>query len=158
MRTLIIGERGHTPALQATSQSGRRLERAFGGRPFDAINLVDRASARWMLARGFDVHRLKYPTRGAEAFAATLRLEHDVVVLLGRRVAAAFGVDARWPFYEWTFLLRGPCPRAERWPLVVTDQEVTRAVVLPHPSGRSRWWNDPMALDELTKFAKEELC
>jgi hypothetical protein len=44
-------------------------------------------------------------------------------VLLGRRVAAAFGL-ASAPYLEWTEA------RGRTW------------VVMPHPSGVNRWWND----------------
>lgn len=46
-------------------------------------------------------------------------------VLCGRRVADAFGVTAG--FFEWTSTRNGRRP----------------VVVIPHPSGRNRCWNDP---------------
>jgi len=50
------------------------------------------------------------------------------LVLLGAKVAAAFGQDFR--------------PFTVRW-LEVGGRFVTVAVLLPHPSGRCRVWNDP---------------
>lgn len=159
MTALVIGERGSVRAFPAESQSGRRLERAFGGRSFDAMNVVDRQSLRWMITRGYPVRGLAYPVGGAAAYAATLTLRHDIVLLAGRRAAAAFGVDPRWPFYEWTYLLREPCPISDRCPLVVLHEDIVRAAVIPHPSGRNRWWNDSDAVDELNRFVKKEtLC
>lgn len=49
------------------------------------------------------------------------------VVLVGRRVASAFGLERR-PFYEW---------------LPLNEIADLPAVIVPHPSGVSRVWNDP---------------
>jgi hypothetical protein len=58
----------------------------------------------------------------------------DRLVLLGARVAAAFGLAFREGLYEVREL---PSPGAEG--------PVRRALVLPHPSGLSREWNDRAA-------------
>jgi hypothetical protein len=84
-------------------------------------------------------------------------MEQDAVLLLGARVAAAFGVEQTWPRYRWLLLRRGPCEPGRRAPLVALDRDVVRAAVLPHPSGRSRWWNDAGAVEELEAFVAKEL-
>lgn len=62
----------------------------------------------------------------ARASAALLLAEdHDVFVLCGRRVADAFAVPGGW-------LSLVPIPAAP-------DR---RALLIPHPSGRCRVWND----------------
>lgn len=69
----------------------------------------------------------------ARATAEALRIETEVagtaIVLLGRKVAEAFGVGATSPYSR---LLSRRVP----------DRE-TPLLLLPHPSGRNREWNDP---------------
>jgi hypothetical protein len=68
-----------------------------------------------------------WPASRARAAAGILRAAlggRRLLVLCGRRVASAFGVG-ELPFFE----------RARSGSFDV--------VVVPHPSGRSRWWNDP---------------
>jgi hypothetical protein len=57
------------------------------------------------------------------------------VLLAGRGVARAFGVDA--PFLEWVELGRA------------------RVAVFPHPSGVSHWWNDPANARRAAEFLAE---
>jgi hypothetical protein len=69
----------------------------------------------------------RFPAREARRRASSIlfaSFRGRIVLLAGRRVAAAFG-QGRRPFLEW-FALRGG-----------------RAAVLPHPSGLNRWWNSP---------------
>lgn len=54
-------------------------------------------------------------------------------IYLGRRVAAAFGFRGEW--FEWSH-----------------DQVVT-----PHPSGLSRWWNDPANVARAREFWQTEV-
>lgn len=61
--------------------------------------------------------------------AAAIRLAPGSI-LCGRRVAQAFGLP-RVAFFE-------PDERG--------------VVVIPHPSGISRWWNDPQNVDEARRF------
>lgn len=110
---------------------------------FDRVNLLDAshpfAGKRW-------------PVRVAREEAA--RLTHPRRVLLGARVAAAHSaVGSRFRPFE-----RIDCGADEalRW----------TALVLPHPSGLSRLWNDPQAvrrareavralLDDPTRYSQE---
>lgn len=66
-----------------------------------------------------------FPMREARARVDSLvpKLAGNVVVLLGKRVAAAFGMKR--PKYLERVKHRG-----------------LDVVVLPHPSGVNRWWND----------------
>jgi len=54
-------------------------------------------------------------------------------ILLGREVARAFGLSSTVPFLAWT----------------------GRYVVVPHPSGRTRWYNSPANRLVINDFMKE---
>lgn len=69
----------------------------------------------------------------AEAIAAEGRA---VLVLLGARVAEAFGAQPRAPFS-------------------VRTVGASRAVLLPHPSGRARTWNQPGAFERARSLLRE---
>jgi len=73
-----------------------------------------------------------FPMKTARARAARFHFDSDVVMLLGKRVAAAFG--AKTDYFEW-FDLRG-----------------SRAAIVPHPSGINRWWNDPVNVERARAF------
>lgn len=60
-----------------------------------------------------------------------------LVVCVGRSVATAFGVPTKWPLGE-----------------LFED----RMIVIPHPSGRSRFWNDEIEVELLRDSLKETLC
>lgn len=88
-------------------------------RRFERRNLLD--TAKWSAPR-------------ARAAADALLAAHpalDRLVLLGARVAAAFGVDFRTNLCEPRFMQVGSAVLRGRGVLVV-----------PHPSGLSREWND----------------
>lgn len=79
----------------------------------------------------------RWTVRNAREAAELLRREIDraPTVLLGAKVAAAFGLDTA-PFVEHSILFgyqMGPTP----W----------RVLVLPHPSGLCRAWNQPGAFE-----------
>jgi len=67
------------------------------------------------------------------------RVGHPNIVLLGRKVAQAFGLPAGWPELI-------PYPRLE-------GSRERHYYVLPHPSGKNLWWNS----EENTR-AGTELC
>jgi hypothetical protein len=79
-------------------------------RRFDRTNLV--RGEKWSMA---------------EARAAAAKIEHPRRVLLGRRVASAFGVGdgLAMPFLH-----------------VHLGGEYWKGLVIPHPSGRNRAWSD----------------
>lgn len=56
----------------------------------------------------------------------------DAIILLGRRVQRAFGLEQQEPL---TTIVRG---------------SGTTILCLPHPSGLNRWWNDPAHVVEAT--------
>lgn len=115
----LIGEApGRTPGLPFDGRCGRFLERLTGVHPrsaFTCRNVLDRFPGD---AGGGAV----FPLREARKAASRIVLR-GVVLLAGKRVAAAFGVRARY----------------------FAPVSVGRATVyvIPHPSGRNRWWNSP---------------
>jgi len=80
-----------------------------------------------------------WPAKRARAAARVMvtsrQLDGHVVILLGRRVADAFGIrrDVQW--FTWTDGVIG-----------------TRFAVAPHPSGASRWWNEPKNMRAAGRF------
>jgi uracil-DNA glycosylase len=81
--------------------------------------------------------------------AQELQKERRLFVLLGAKVCDAFGV----PFEPFTIQVK-TTSAAVAILLKVPHQEWT-FVVLPHPSGRNRLWNDPLAVDKARKVLKE---
>lgn len=126
------------------------LDRTAFLRTFDRTNLLTRWPGRVEAGRAGD----RWPA--AEAFDEVPRLAAQLVgrraILLGRRVATAFGLGGldfmRWRDLEvWT---SGPGVRSGSSGSREStyDPEVEspfparfRVAVLPHPSGANRWWN-----------------
>jgi hypothetical protein len=67
-----------------------------------------------------------------------------LVLLLGRRVAHAFGVSGIGYFEP-----------AAVWSKVGPEAVQRPAVVVPHPSGRSRWWNSRANRDAARAWFKK---
>lgn len=140
-RPLIVGEapsRATDGGPPLSGRSGARLAAMLGLRPEDL-------AARFELANLLE--RWPGPARGggsafhaaeAASAAASLDLEGRRVVLLGARVARAFGVR-----------------RPE--PLSVVDVRGSEALLLPHPSGASRWWNSPENREAAARALREFL-
>ncbi len=81
----------------------------------------------------------RWPTKTARSHARVLVmnrwLDGRSVILLGRRVAAAFGIKSDRAWFVWEEGVIG-----------------LRFAVAPHPSGASRWWNDPRNVEAARKF------
>jgi len=98
----------------------------------DAINLIPEfPGSRWPLAQ-------------ARELALGLRfggqLKHRTcVILVGRKVARAFGVLESRDWFEWFSL----------------DLPAQRFAVMPHPSGLNHWWNKPAHVEQARKFVRE---
>jgi len=128
------GRRGGPPLR---GPCGARLARLAG------LSGVDELARRHELANllpRFPGKRGKgdaFPPAEARRAAHGVRPKHRDVLLLGRHVARAFGVDR--PFFEWWDL--------GRW----------RVAVVPHPSGVSRWWNDSANRARAAAFLREAL-
>ena len=133
------GEKGSRLAgakvLDSRTRSGRKLAELLGvdevADRWPCLNLVD----RWP---GRTAHGSAFPAGLAKANAALIfeTLPPDVdLVLVGQRVARAFGVADG--YFQWTRV----------FPLS-SNRPTRRAVVVPHPSGVNRWWNEPAQRDE----------
>ena len=106
--------------------TGGRLAKVLG---LAADEYLDRFERRNLLVGS----RWSVPEARRAAVALLRELDTcDRLVLLGARVAAAFGVPFRENLCAVWWLEVGHDHRRPRWTLV-----------LPHPSGRSREWNDP---------------
>ncbi len=127
LTTVVIGERRNAvsgpvdPAFES-GPSAARL-RSLGLRWDAARNLLPPApsgTAAWSRA---------------DASTAAARIARDypdgaTLVLCGRRVAEAFGLAAEPPLTRRVIWDLGGHPGLD-------------VLLLPHPSGLSRWWNDP---------------
>lgn len=94
--------------------SGLRLARLFCLDSDDYLELVER--------RNLLPGSMAWNPIAARTAARTMKLYNCDVVCLGSRVARAFGLKAEW-------LIAQPMQRAVFY-------------VIPHPSGRNRWYND----------------
>jgi len=87
--------------------------------------------------------RAKWPREQARKVAfrvlSQLSPSYDVTLLMGRRVAQALDVDEAWRFGE----------------LICCE---VKLVVLPHPSGLNRIWNDSQEISRLAHTLKEVLA
>lgn len=115
----VIGER-HGAARGATNE---RLAQLIG---VSADQLMD--AVLWL-------NLWEYPGTRAERYVRLVEEaadDRDAIVLLGRRVQHAFGLDHAAPFSTVT-------RNAGRGPVIIS---------IPHPSGLNRWWNDPDHQDD----------
>lgn len=138
-RTLLIGEapaRTTVGARPFTGPTGRRLAELAALAElrdgFDAVNLLDRWPGR--AGRKGSAFPLALARPAAEALLPRLRRRR--VILVGRRVAAAFWL-ARLPYLTWA------------------HEHGVALAVLPHPSGVCRWWNEPENVAAASAFLRE---
>lgn len=125
-KPLLLGEalHGGGTGTALLGRCGRRLARLLSmteaeyARTFRRRNLLKTWPGKSPSGKGDRWARVE-----ARAAAARCR-PSGVVVLLGSRVAAAFGVQDNPPL-TWFRMGRATC------------------AILPHPSGVNRWWNDP---------------
>jgi uracil-DNA glycosylase len=125
------------PLCPVTSTTGRRLR-----------DLMQLSSEEYLLLERVNLLQCfpgkharddAFPRKLARVAAQAMRplLRGRRVVLLGRKVAAAFGVEL--PFLMWS-----------TW----KDLEIS---ILPHPSGRSRWYNSPENQGKAGEFLLQAL-
>lgn len=153
MRPLLIGQapgpntNPDYPLFPAPSRSaGARLADIMGLsrgeylRAFDRANLIPEFPGKD--GNGED----KFPRSPARFAAQVMRplLRGRTVVLVGRQVAQAFGVESDW--HEWQDLQVGPYHAVTRCP------GVARIAVVPHPSGRNHWYNSELNRASARRF------
>jgi hypothetical protein len=80
----------------------------------------------------------KFPLTKARVAADAMRtfLAGRVVIFVGRQTATAFGLDPEWAWHTWRDI------HVKRRCAVQHNHTLARAAVVPHPSGRSRWYNE----------------
>lgn len=139
MRPLIIGEapaRTGDPRRPLLGRSGSRLAKLCGldlqdyARRFARANVLEQWPGRLTKGDAFDL-----PTARLRACVLRRRFVGGrLVVLLGRRTALAFGLRCAYLQPE-----RVAC---------------ANVVVLPHPSGINRWWNEPENVRRASSFLR----
>ena len=92
----------------------------------------------------------KFPVRDARIIAQSVRqlLKGRTVVMVGRCVAEAFDLPKQ-PFFEWCEIQVG-----RRLPMSSRNVMV-RTVIVPHPSGRNHWYNNPENRRRVSLFWEE---
>lgn len=142
MKPLLIGESnpyGHDPAFALyplpEGCAGHRLCHVILGMAkreylatFDRVNLLDGP---------------KWGVPAARAAAVQLCRRGQPLILLGVRVAKAFGVDSE--------------PFRRRRLVIPADLLDVNVLILPHPSGRCRVWNEPGAVNRARRSVRELL-
>lgn len=145
-RPLLVGEAAcdlAAASLGPRTRSGARLDRLLQGHGFDAVSLLARALGP----------ADEWPSGVAREAARRLHestLAGREVVLLGRRVARSFA-----GLSPWLDALHAAPYFSSACPLVLDGRGVWSACMVwiaPHPSGRSRWWNDPAHRDQAAAF------
>lgn len=141
-KPLLVGEQnpyGADPRLALyplpAGATGARLVQILGMTPTSYLERFDRANLlpygeRWTVAK---------------ARAAAHALPNKLRIALGSRVAAAHGLLFD-PFEAYEVALGHP-------------QDVGYVLILPHPSGRCRIWNDPESIprarEAVERFVRE---
>lgn len=116
-RIIFVGERPSSPVSRAealTGRCGKRLADLLGLSLQTYIVVCDRVN----LCGG-----MRWSPLEARASVVALKARGGRIVLLGRRVGAEFGISAGF--------LTTHCGGS------------ALLLLLPHPSGRCRWWNAP---------------
>ncbi len=134
MRTVIVGidPGGNGPEpLDPAFGSGGRLARLAGLGPGEFLRSFDRANL-------YSSPGERTPEDDLRAGANLLPvLRGRRVVALGRRARSALGIDQGSAWFEWS-----PAPGG----FVASS--------MPHPSGLSRWWNDPANVSLASSFLR----
>lgn len=143
-RPVFVGQapsRNGDPFKPLTGGPGRRLAEIAGMTPMEfylsvvRTNLIPNYPGASSSGDAFPM----YQARTNAVKLATV-LGGRTVVFLGRGVAGAFDHDKRW--FEWD---EGKFKVGN---LVIE----ARRVAVPHPSARSRFWNDPQNVQEARRF------
>ena len=106
---------------------------------FDRVNLLP-------YFPGKDKRDDKFPVRPAKLSAQVMKpfFGGRTVILVGRNVAESFGLTIK--FHEWTQW------RVRRYTPFNRHLSVATLAIIPHPSGRNLWYNDPDNKAESARF------
>jgi uracil-DNA glycosylase len=139
-RPLLLGEapsRNGDPTLPLSGRSGRRLcelswidpdDYATLARTYELKNLVSSHQEKAKGKKG-DQYDMPRAIINARSMLAAGEFEDRIVILLGKRVAMA--VLERYDLPDWYVEIQH-----HRF------GKISRVVIVPHPSGVSRHWND----------------
>lgn len=110
---------------------------------FDRVNLLNHFP-------GANPDGDKFPMTPAKLAAQSMRplLAGRIVLMVGRGVASAFGLEKQ-AFLEWVDI------RCTRRCMVSKAPHTARVVLIPHPSGRARWYNENDNRSSAHEFLRE---
>ena len=144
MRPLLIGQapsRSRARLAPLSGQSGRRLARYCDVNLAGFLHMFERRNllTDWpgKAPGGGDLFPVLDGRRAADAMREAV--SERVVVLLGAGVARAFRLH-HLPILTWSKFHK---------------DSLGAVAVCPHPSGRSRWWNDPANREAAIAFWRE---
>ena len=150
-RLMLIGQapsENGDPSLPLTGIAGKKLAELLGISWFTYLRRTHRENI-FRDFQGKEGKGDRFPIDDARRRARRIRIPDDVVLvlLLGKSVAEAFGIK-RPTYFEPLYAWGDPAGKIGGEPARMIEIRV-----IPHPSGISRWWNDP----ENQKRAKREL-
>lgn len=133
MRPLLVGETNTTAMAAPEMALYPYPSTGSGGRFCKIAGLT--ASEYLVVFDRVNLCRGEWSAREAESKAYEIKMlwRHTLVVLLGRKVCEAFGLPYE-PF-----------------------RSIGRYLVLPHPSGRCRTWNDPENIDRARRALRKAM-
>ena len=146
-RPVFIGQapsRHGDPTKPLTGRPGRKLANLASMTPMEFYLSTVRINLLPCYA-GANGRGDAFPMRVARGNAARMVtiLDGRVVVFVGRCVAEAFGCRKEWFYWEeGRFLVDDLTMRCRR-------------AVVPHPSGRNRFWNDARNVREARRFMSD---
>lgn len=142
MKPLFVGQapaRRGNPAAPLEGRVGQRLADLMGIEFAEYLDVTDRTN----LLPKFPGRRREtgakrggdhFPLKKAKWHARRLKIEDRIVVLLGKGVARAFELDVDF--------------------LTVHEHRGATVAIIPHPSGKNLWWNDPANVAAATDFLR----
>jgi hypothetical protein len=146
MKTLLIGQAPGPNTdpdfplfpLPRTSAGGR-LQRFLGMTRSEYLKTFDRVNLLPYFPGRTQKRDDAFPIPAARMAAQILRpmLRSRRVVLVGRKVADAFGLDPKLPWMTPTLYRCGPRS------MTAGCKGLAEMMVIPHPSGRNHWYNNP---------------
>ena len=146
-RPIFIGQapsRHGDPTKPLTGRPGQKLASLASMVPMEFYLSVVRTNVLpYYVGTNGQGDAFPMPEARRNAIKMAPLLDGRTVVFVGRRVAEAFGCRSEW--FNW----------GEEY--FKTDDGVVRIryAVMPHPSGRNRFWNDPQNVQEARTFMTE---
>lgn len=164
MRTVIVGiaparpgEEGQPLSAVAPRSTGRKIAGMIGVGKYEYMKAFDRINL-CPFPQESTIPVEEWRVAASNLGASLLRGRR--VILLGVNVAQCFGIDVTSPpnqFLKWT---DSPETKIPNYGLVgwnAGDRKPPFAwAILPHPSGRNRWYNNQVNKEAAIGFLKRE--